>query len=151
MYIRSCMYAWKRTHTYTQAACHATHTLADTHTHTRTSEITFCISLTQSHTRAHTRIRTSKHKQAQIKRQHRPHGTPLPRTLSCRSSLAPADISLSATALCPLLLAYISADDPSCRPQETYLASHAIALSENTRCVELMLELLICDTCTCHT
>ena len=111
----------KRTHAQTvHTSCMARHThTLQIHTHTHTTENTFCISLTQSHTRAHTRIRTSKHKQAQIKRQHRPHATPLSRTLSCRSSLAPADISLSATSLCPLKLAQISADHPFCRPQET--------------------------------
>ena len=50
------------------------------------------------------------------------------RTLFCRSSLAPADISLSAISLYPFSLAKISPEFPSCKQQKTRQSSHPIAV-----------------------
>jgi len=75
-----------------------------------------------------------------IKRQHSLHGTPLLLTEFCRSSWAPAAISLTATSEWwpPFfattirrsgLLAYISAEFPHCRQQQTWLAWEVLQLS----------------------
>jgi len=83
---------------------------------------------------------THNHIYTSIEQQHSLHGTPLLLTEFCRSSWAPAAISLTATSewwppsFATTIrrsgsLAYISAEFPHCRQQQTWLASEVLQLS----------------------